>query len=120
MLYNPQYERNRPRDIWSLDSLIQWLEDQEGATPYAYESSHGCMLAQYFKAMGLRNVMVTASAVYYREGIMGWFRLRQVRLLPAHFDAIAATYPSWDGRTFGNALTRAREYRAQLALAYGA
>lgn len=88
-------------DILSLDNLIAWLEQQPADETYPYSESRGCVLAQYFTAMGLKDVLVTPGQ--YAAGRFSYPR----KLLPAGWEGIANGFPSgaW---TFGAALRRAK------------
>jgi len=99
MLYNESTgKRPVQADVFSLDSLIAWLETMPADRVYCYDDSGKCLHAQYFAALGspaehLGNVTVIFSGnpeTFY---------------IPEAFREIAITSP-W---TFGAALARARK-----------
>lgn len=49
MLNNPNWKQ----DIFTVKSLINWLEQQRLETTYIYSSGMDCLLCRYFRAMGL-------------------------------------------------------------------
>ena len=99
MLYNPNWKKvAKSTDIESVESLIAWLEEQNPNEKYSYINPRGCLLAQYFTAMGM--VGVSVSHFYY--GGLGFHR----KELPQHLHDIAFASP----HTFGAALERAKEY----------
>lgn len=103
MLFNKSTGKPRTNtDILSLDSLIAWLEQQPMDGTYSYIKSRGCLLSQYFTAMGLREVSVTPGR--YRAGLFSY----TYKLLPEGWEEIANGFPlgAW---TFGKALARARK-----------
>lgn len=108
MLYNPEWKQ-KPRDIWSLDSLIQWLDGQTREECYDYGSRHSCLLAQYFTDMGLKRVSVSCVAVTHARSWWNPFRKKET-VFPRMFDHIAASHC-----TFGDALLEARRYRVAQA-----
>lgn len=89
-------------DILSLDSLIAWLEQQPADETYPYSESRGCVLAQYFTAMGLEKV--TVMPYRYMAGRFDYTR----KTLPEGWEGIASGFPSGSW-TFGAALKRARK-----------
>jgi hypothetical protein len=94
MLYDPKWEAPVKADPFSLESLVAWLEKQPADKPYCYTSNGGCLLAQYFSALGYRNVEMSTDHFLHcgcRER------------LPSYFNLIAIG----SGRTFGHALRRA-------------
>jgi hypothetical protein len=100
MLYDPQWgQRNDP---FSLASLVAWLERQDPNEDYCYSSTGECLLARYFSARGFSKVIMAANYFYHfpRSG-----SLYETAALPPRFNAIARGKL----RTFGAALTRARE-----------
>lgn len=105
MLYNKEWEGSK--DPLSLDSLIGWLEKQPAAADYEYESTHHCLLSQYFTAMGYENVRVMPTG--FAHGSSKRPIGEDWRALPAGFSYIALGYcinsNNW---TFGAALDRAR------------
>lgn len=97
MLYNKSTGKTKfIADVFSLESLIAWLEHQPAKAAYCYESNGHCLLAKYFTAMGLEKVMVGSCTVDYGRNIN--------KDLPDHFNEISWEFP----RTFGAALERAR------------
>lgn len=87
-------------DVFSLESLIAWLEKQPGDNVYCYDDAGHCLHAQYFTAKRLNwsslgNVCVLIDGGY--------------RDLPASFQMTAQQRP----HTFGAALDRARKALAE-------
>lgn len=104
MLYDTRWDQPK-RDIFSTASLIEWLETKDPKQRYMYTHCTECLLAQYFTAMGLKNVRVTPSMMACGEDMTR----------PSHY----ALPPGWDevaqgngcglsDWTFGKALKRAR------------
>lgn len=92
-------------DIFSLRSLIGWLEKQPPETTYDFSNRTTCVLAQYFRANGSPDAWCAASHVrlngfdspksFFYGGQKGW---------NSPFHRI-----SYEGEhTFGAALKRAR------------
>lgn len=46
-------------DVFSLESLIAWLEKQPADKEYFYSNPYNCLLCQYFEANGYPNCSVT-------------------------------------------------------------
>lgn len=95
MLYNPNWKPETKPDVFSLESLIAWLETMPGDGVYCYNDNGGCMLARYFIEHGFSRISVGGHSVTI-DG--DW------QLLPDSFANIPVEYP----RTFGAALARAR------------
>lgn len=97
MLYDPKWEVKTKPDVFSLESLIAWLEKQPADEVYDYMNCHGaCLLDQYGAAMAVpRNSATYRQLDRAFDGGGGYF--------------IACGHP----RTFGAALTRARKALAQ-------
>jgi hypothetical protein len=51
MLYDPKWEQ-KTDDVFSLESLIAWLEKQPRDRRYDYIDTHNCLAACYYKDMG--------------------------------------------------------------------
>ncbi len=103
MLYNKDW--GKKADIHSLESLIAWLETKPPKLGYDYVNSYRCLLSQYYKAMGLKDVRVEPHEV--RHGSSECFSLSQ----DLHDIAIAVadrTAGVSREETFGAALERAR------------
>ncbi len=88
---------NAPQnDVWSLDSLIAWLETKDPAEEYDfYDMDGGCLVGQYAAAMGCPDI---------------WHELHDGNNSlddPLTFCQVGGGYP----RTFGAALERARGFR---------
>ena len=100
MLYDPRWQEWS--DPFSLASLIAWLERQDPHSAYCYSSTGECLLARYFRERGFNRVIMAAEFFYH------WPRsnaLYEVARLPRHFNDVA----KGKVRTFGAALSRARE-----------
>lgn len=106
MLFDPKWEK--PTDVFSLESLIAWLEKMPTDQTYRYGCNVRCLLARYFTAMGFKAVKANLTFIRHDGGTFD---------MPKDFDAIAhATFSRFDPETdfsFGGALKRAR-----LALAH--
>jgi hypothetical protein len=100
MLYDPKWEAKK--DPFSLAGLIAWLERQDPDSAYCYSSTGECLLARYFRERGFNRVIMAAEFFYH------WPRadaVYEVTRLPRHFNDVA----KGKVRTFGAALSRARE-----------
>jgi hypothetical protein len=100
MLYDPKWEHLS--DPFSLTSLVAWLERQDPREGYCYSSTGECLLARYFRERGFNRVIMAADFFYH------WPRhdaLYEVTALPPRFNDVA----KGKVRTFGAALSRARE-----------
>ena len=101
MLYNTAWEK--PADVFSLDSLIAWLETMPADGAYCYSRAGHCLIAQYLVSMGCTNVSIGP----------GTYRCdpapHDCKPLPRHWETIAIGYHRNWGETFGAALTRARK-----------
>ena len=99
MLYDKRWDKKiETRDPFTLESLIAWLEKQPTAKRYDYVDSEGCMLVQYFTAMGFEDVSLDCGGFgHSRDG-------GDDQEYPAIMARLASAYP-W---TFGAALGRAR------------
>ena len=93
MLYDPNWQKPKVADVFSLESLIAWLETKDPDAWYSFNNCKGaCMLDQYANAM-----RIPRSFTRYSD-------------LDRAFDGeagyrIAVERP----HTFGAALTRARK-----------
>lgn len=87
MLYNKAWDKTET-DVFSLESLIAWLEKQPRDGEYNWNSFENCMCAQYF---GGRGWALLHDEFEQKTGIRP--------------DAIAFEKP----HTFGAALERARK-----------
>jgi hypothetical protein len=85
------------RDIFSLPSLISWLETKPPGEEYNYLSNDNCMLAQYFRAIGFPHARCGGDYVTLHE-------TGKQTDLPDHLRDVAKGSP----RTFGWALAYAR------------
>lgn len=99
MLYDPKWETKKP-DVFSLESLIAWLETRPADKEYCFMSNDGCMLAQYYLAIGFKKVDIGGMSITL-DG--HW------QNMPDDFADIPADWP----RTYGGALARARKAHAQ-------
>ena len=95
MLFDPKWKARE--GALTRKSLISWLEKKRADKPYHYIACGRCMLANYFRAMGFRQVKVEAGEFQHAESF------GPVKL-PRAFIHIAAGHP----RTYGGALERAR------------
>jgi hypothetical protein len=82
--------------------LLFFYERQDADGTYCYSSTGECLLARYFRERGFNRVIMAAEFFYH------WPRsnsLYEVMLLPRQFNDVA----KGKVRTFGAALSRARE-----------
>lgn len=114
MLYNKS--TGKPKvGMLELDSLIEWLEQQPTDGTYSYISSRDCLMAQYFKAKGLKNVRITPHL--YRAG---YNPLGDSKPLPKGWERISIGLPAVDQQenwTYGRALERARALQQKERIA---
>lgn len=90
MLFDRRWEAKA--DPYSLTSLAAWLETQPPQMSYKYTSANYCMLAQYFRELGMYYVPVLP---------FRWIPGKRARRL---LESLAAARP----HTFGAALDRVR------------
>ena len=98
MLYRIEWDRPKVADVFSLESLIAWLEKQPTDGRYCYINNGRCLLSQYFRAMGFQRVRMLPWKFDHSDG--------EARL-PEIFDQIAQGHDPGDW-VFGAALARAR------------
>lgn len=97
MLYDPKWQNTTAKpDVFSLESLIAWLEKQPADIKYCYGKTGDCLLARYFYAFGFSKVAVGGTTV----DLDGDLNI----VMPAAFQTVPLGHP----RTFGIALERAR------------
>ena len=96
MLYNPQW--HEPADVFTLDSLISWLETQPPEGSYDWLDVNGCLVCLYLQACGYERP--SAHPGLTQSSIRDWG--------PRGYYKIARNRP-W---TFGAALERACESRS--------
>jgi hypothetical protein len=94
MLHNPKWESETKPEMFSLESLIAWLETQPASKEYDYFNADKCVLGQWLYAMGCD--FVTDKSLEMGE--------------TSPFDDIAIYGLPY---TFGAALERARAYAAR-------
>lgn len=85
-------------DLFTLESLIAWLEKQPVGQTYCYTSNDHCLLQQYYTHCGFKHVSVS------RFGNWSHSSVEDMQESPAGFYRVAIMEP-W---TFGAALERAR------------
>jgi hypothetical protein len=100
MLYDPKWETNK--DPFSLAGLIAWLERQDPDGAYCYSATGECLLARYFRERGFNRVIMAAEFFYHWPRANARYEMTR---LPRHFNDVA----KGKVRTFGAALSRARE-----------
>lgn len=94
MLNNPNWNIVK-QNIFTKESLIGWLEQQDPHTRYVYSDGMACLLCCYFRAMGLNVERVTPTS-YSADGV--WYSF------PAILNAISLK----GGGTYGGALAIAK------------
>jgi hypothetical protein len=111
MLFNPIWSKTTAKpDIYALDTLIAWLEEQKPGMRYDYKCGCTCMLARYFTDKGFKRVMVQRNFV---SELGSNFFNADIHMLPEFFDWIAG-----GGEPIAReALSRARLARDNPALA---
>lgn len=104
MLSNDKWRVSK--DIHSLDNLIAWLETQPADKEYDYLDNQNCVLAQYFKASGIKVHGVAGLAYRTGENSSDYIPL------PLSFQSVAVDdIRKIGGSTFGAALKRARKWK---------
>lgn len=93
MLNNPAWNRN----AFTLKSLVAWLETKPPEQTYRYSCNGSCLLAQYFTAMGFKNVVMRSSYFEHGAGAV------KAEFVPVEIDRLAVLLP----HPFGAALARA-------------
>jgi hypothetical protein len=94
------------KDIFALDNLIAWLEQQPQDQSYEYANPSNCCLAQYFRAQGYK--YVTLGNTSYSFGCRKDGSTEQHGSLPQSWTEIAGYWSGKRNHTFGAALKRAR------------
>lgn len=104
MLCDPKWEQKTETkaDPFTLASLIAWLEKQPASAPYSYMSNGQCLLAQYFTAVGYRDVSMGGYDFGHADSV-------DRVVLPQHFNSIAIGDRVHRAFTFDAALERARD-----------
>ena len=99
-------------DVFSLESLIAWLETMPAHGNYRYLCNGSCLLAQYFTAAGFENVHMWSAGFWHGPlkcprsvGESEARRMGRLTQFHAVFNRIAERSPF----TFGAALARARK-----------
>ena len=109
MLYNRKWDEQKKqdaRDIFTMESLIAWLEKRDPSEPYDHADPRNCLFAQYFRDHGYPKArcggdyvrLYGSGTVFTRDFPDGWIHI-----------FAAAPY------TFGAALERARTVHAGLS-----
>jgi hypothetical protein len=111
MLYNQTWAEPPKQDPFTISSLISWLEKQPPEQAYDHLDNQYCLLAQYFKAMGLQGVHMGYCTLTTRSGHATF-----TRTVPIHFQQIAydTARNSCRNYTFGAALIRAKKYEEKI------
>lgn len=94
MLNNPNWNAVK-QDIFTKESLIAWLEQQDPDTTYRYTNGRDCLICRYLKTMGL-DVSYVSPTTYVVDDI--WYSL------PAVLNTISLKGYG----TYGRALVAAR------------
>jgi hypothetical protein len=68
MLYDPKWEKQTKTDIYTLGSMIAWLEKQPARTEYCYADSRTCLIAQYLEDHGVADSNLLSSQIAERFG----------------------------------------------------
>lgn len=94
MLYNPKWLPETKPDVFSLESLIAWLEMQPADTKYDWYNINDCLMCRYLQAHGYLDP-ASRPGLHF-DTIKNWGER-------GYYD-IGLTFP-W---TFGAALARAK------------
>jgi hypothetical protein len=97
MLFDPKWEVRA--DVFSIESLVSWLEKQPANKAYCYYDHDGCLLHKYFSAVGLNPVWI-GGLTFQTKDFPNVYQP-----IPEFMQDISAEEP----HTFGGALARARE-----------
>jgi len=104
-------EQKSVSQLLKLDSLIAWLEKKPPEEMYEYCSNGNCLLGQYFKDHGYRDVCVLSHYIY-PDGPGGNFATHRLFPLPVNISKIVqgtGSNRTKDRHSFGMALQRARQ-----------
>lgn len=105
MLYN---ESTGKTDLFSVKSLVKWLETKPASGRYSYIDGGHCLIAQYLQANGFSEARV--GPFDYRLTAKG----HKSRLSKEFHDIAMGqrvlSFRNTDGHSFGAALRRAKEY----------
>ncbi len=102
MLYDKRWDRTETKpDVFSLESLIAWLETKNPTAKYDYCDPLNCLLCQYFRASGLK-VNSVALNFLWRNGSSRGQPFPEILM---HVSSGPEDAEYW---TFGAALKRAR------------
>lgn len=93
MLFDPKWEVQTKPDVFSLESLIAWLEKQPADRQYDYCLPGTCLVAQYLSANGVEDSTLSSEDL----DRLGWHDIAQDE------DGLPQDW------TFGGALCRARK-----------
>jgi len=102
MLYN---ESTGKTDLFSVKSLVKWLETKPATDTYSYIDGGNCLIAQYLQAKGFSEARVGPKSYCLKVG-------GSRGQLPTEFHDIALGQFNgfWTRHSFGDALRRAKEY----------
>jgi hypothetical protein len=98
MLYDPKWEIQTKPDVFSLESLIAWLEKQPAGRKYDWYDINSCMVCQYLDDVCAKPDHPGS------DDFPRVHSLDKVFIDPDEYHAVGL-YGSW---TFGAALSRAR------------
>jgi hypothetical protein len=102
MLYDPKWENTTTKpDVFSLESLVAWLEKQPASKTYCYVDGGNCLIHQYLAAAGIPVLVVWSHGDYCEVGS------HDRKSTSDSFWQVSKGYP----RNFGAALERARALR---------
>jgi hypothetical protein len=104
MLFNPQWIQ---KPDLSTASFIGWVNSKDRDIRYNYGSCRHCLIAQYLRQQGCKNVSVSRNTYWYRRGrFSGW----SSGCIPFAWNDIAGAFDRYGANSFGAAQDRAVLY----------
>ena len=104
------------KDIFALDNLIAWLEQQPSDGTYDYSSPFSCLLARYFKDQGKIDVGIGNETYNFSGGIeSGYLPKGWMEVASGHTKGYARMNLGHPGHNFGCAQKRAYRLRELTA-----
>ncbi len=103
MFLDPKRDGEVVEDVHSIASLVAWLETKKPSGKYDYELPGNCLLSQYYRDRGYKDVNVAAWDVMHDGGnfsLSEEFHDIAIGIIPGKYRLGAST--------FGAALRRAR------------
>lgn len=93
--------------LLKIEPLIDWLRTKDPNEKYHYSNNTDCLIAQYFKAHGYKDINVGGSDIHINSNRY---------LIPEAFNDVSGGFHvpvdrRYNERTFGFALKRAEGYK---------